>query len=187
MPRCDWATDTNPLMTHYHDYEWGVPTTDERETFELLTLESMQAGLSWQTILNKRTNFRRAFDNFDVNKVAAYDDRDVERLRVDAGIVRNRLKINTAINNARVIQAWHSDGRTLNAWLWHYVDNHPIVHRYATQAELPAQTALAERVSKDLKQAGFRFVGPTIIQSFLEALGILDDHMAGCTINHLSE
>ncbi|KRM87902.1 DNA-3-methyladenine glycosylase I [Lacticaseibacillus thailandensis] len=184
MPRCDWATDATPLMTRYHDYEWGVPSKDEQYTFEMLTLELMQAGLSWQTILNKRANFQVAFNHFDVDKVAAYTQTDVMRLRNDTGIVRNRIKIAATINNARILQTWHQQGQTLNAWLWHYVDGHPVIHHYATAADLPAQTPLSAQISHDMKKAGFRFVGPTIIQSFLQAIGILDDHLVTCTINH---
>ncbi|KRK32794.1 DNA-3-methyladenine glycosylase I [Loigolactobacillus bifermentans] len=185
MQRCDWAEHADSLMTAYHDQEWGVPTTDERKTFELLTLELMQAGLSWQTVLNKRDHFRQAFDNFEVTKIARYDDQAVQRLRHDAGIIRNRLKIAAVIHNAQVLVAWHQQGQTLNDWLWAYVAYQPIVHRYATMAEMPTQTPLAQQISKDLKKADFRFVGPTIIQSLLQALGIFDDHLAGCQVHHI--
>jgi len=187
MTRCDWAENTNELMTHYHDYEWGVPTTDERETFELMTLEMMQAGLSWQTVLNKRANFKTAFANFEVEKVAQFDDNDVARLLNDAGIIRNRLKIKDTIYNARQLVKWHAAGKTMNAYLWAFVDDKPVVNRYPSMAEVPAQTPLSQQVSKALKKAGFKFVGPTIVQSWLEALGILDDHLVTCTVNHLSE
>lgn len=187
MTRCDWAENANELMTHYHDYEWGVPTKDERETFELMTLEMMQAGLSWQTVLNKRENFRAAFANFDVDKVVQFDDDDMARLVNDAGIIRNKLKIKDTIHNARQLVEWHSAGKTMNAYLWAFVDDQPVINRYQTMADVPAQTPLSQQVSKALKQAGFKFVGPTIVQSWLEALGILDDHLAKCTVNHVGE
>lgn len=187
MTRCNWAEDANELMTHYHDYEWGVPTKDERETFELMTLEMMQAGLNWQTVLNKRENFRAAFANFDVDKVAQFNDDDMARLVNDAGIIRNKLKIKDTIHNARQLVEWHHAGKTMNAYLWSFVDDQPVINRYPTMADVPAQTPLSQQVSKALKQAGFKFVGPTIVQSWLEALGILDDHLAKCTVNHLGE
>ncbi|WP_203650134.1 DNA-3-methyladenine glycosylase I [Secundilactobacillus yichangensis] len=187
MTRCDWAENANELMTHYHDYEWGVSTTDERETFELMTLEMMQAGLSWQTVLNKRANFKAAFADFDVEKVARFDADNVARLTNNAGIIRNRLKIKDTIHNAQQLVDWHAAGKTMNAYLWSFVDNQPVVTRYSSAAEVPAQTPLSQKVSKALKKAGFKFVGPTIVQSWLEALGILDDHLAKCTVNHLSK
>ncbi|MTV81736.1 DNA-3-methyladenine glycosylase I [Secundilactobacillus folii] len=185
--RCDWATDADELMQHYHDYEWGTPTYDERETFELMTLEMMQAGLSWQTVLRKRQNFKQAFDNFDVERVAHYDAADVARLLHDQGIIRNRLKIADTIHNAQVLNEWHAKGQTLNDFLWAFVDGQPIVNRYEHQTDLPAQTPLSQKVSKALKKAGFKFVGPTIIQSLLEAVGILNDHLAKCTVNQLRD
>lgn len=185
MTRCDWAENADELMTHYHDYEWGVPTYDERETFELMTLEMMQAGLSWQTVLRKRENFKAAFANFDIDQVAQFGDEDVQRLLNDEGIIRNRLKIADTIHNAQLLRKWHADGKTMNAFLWAFVDGKPVVNRYQSQSDLPAQTPLSQKVSKALKKEGFKFVGPTIIQSWLEALGILDDHMAKCTENHL--
>lgn len=187
MTRCDWAENANELMTHYHDYEWGVPTYDERETFELMTLEMMQAGLSWQTVLNKRENFRKAFADFDVEKVAQFTDADVARLLGNAGIIRNKLKIKDVILNARQLVSWHAAGKTMNDYLWSFVDGKPVVNRYQSMADVPAQTPLSQQVSKTLKKAGFKFVGPTIVQSWLEALGILDDHLAKCTVNHLKK
>lgn len=185
MTRCDWAESADELMQHYHDYEWGVRTTDETMTFELMTLEMMQAGLSWQTVLRKRENFRRAFADFDVAKIAQFDEQDEARLMADAGIIRNRLKIKDTILNARLLVSWHEAGKTMNDYLWSFVDGQPIVNRYASMADVPAQTPLSQEISKALKKQGFRFVGPTIIQSWLEALGILDDHLAQCTVNHL--
>ncbi|GAX04432.1 DNA-3-methyladenine glycosylase I [Secundilactobacillus pentosiphilus] len=187
MTRCDWAENADEVMTHYHDYEWGVPTKDERETFELMTLEMMQAGLSWQTILNKRQNFKAAFADFKVDQVALFDDADVDRLMHDAGIIRNRLKIKDTVYNAQQLVKWHAAGKTMNAYLWAFVDGRPVVNRYQTASEVPAQTALSQQVSKALKKAGFKFMGPTIVQSWLEALGILDDHLAKCTVNHLGK
>lgn len=185
MTRCDWGETENDLMRHYHDEEWGVATYDETETFELMTLEMMQAGLSWQTVLNKRVHFKVAFAQFDAAKVAQFDDADVARLMADAGIIRNRRKIDATIANAQLLVKWHEAGRSLNAYLWTFVDGKPQVNRYATMADLPGQTPLSQRVSKALKKEGFKFVGPTIVQSWLEALGILDDHLASCTVNHV--
>ncbi|MCH5463023.1 DNA-3-methyladenine glycosylase I [Lactobacillus sp. LC28-10] len=185
MTRCDWAENANELMTHYHDYEWGVPTKDERETFELMTLEMMQAGLSWQTVLNKRENFREAFANFDIEKIAQFDEDDVARLLNNAGIIRNKLKIKDTIVNAKQLVSWHEAGKTMNAYLWSFVNGKPVVNRYQSMADVPAQTPLSQEVSKALKKAGFKFVGPTIVQSWLEALGILDDHLAKCMVNHM--
>lgn len=185
MTRCDWATDADEEMTCYHDVEWGTPTYDERETFELMTLEMMQAGLSWRTVLHKRANFKAAFDNFEIAKVAKYDETDMTRLLADAGIIRNRLKIKDTIHNAQLLAQWHAQGKQMNDYLWSFVDGRPIVHRYQNQADLPAQTLLSQQVSKALKKAGFKFVGPTIVQSWLQALGILNDHLAKCTVNQM--
>lgn len=176
--RCWWC-GTDPLYVSYHDDEWGRPTTDEREQFELLCLEGAQAGLSWITILRKRDAYRQAFDGFDPEVVAAYDDADVERLLAEPGIVRNRLKINAAIGNARALLAMHEAGETLNDLVWSHAP--PSRRRPPTPEEgIPASTPEAEALSKALKQRGFRFVGPTIVYAHMQSAGVVDDHLAGC-------
>jgi DNA-3-methyladenine glycosylase I len=163
-------------MTAYHDDEWGVPTHDDRVLFELLTLEGAQAGLSWSTILNKREGYRRAFAGFDPAAVAAFGERDVARLLADPGIVRNRLKVESTIANARAILELGSFDR----YVWGFVDGQPIVGNWSSSAEVPAETELSRALSRDLKRNGFRFVGPTVCYSFMQAAGLVDDHTVGC-------
>ncbi|MGH7621511.1 MAG: DNA-3-methyladenine glycosylase I [Gemmatimonadaceae bacterium] len=177
--RCSWAGD-DPLMVAYHDDEWGAPLHDDARLFELLTLEGAQAGLSWQTILRKREGYRRAFAAFDVQCVAAFTDRDVERLMADASIVRNRAKITSTITNARAILDVQRDGETFARYLWSFVDDTPLRDLRRTAADLPAETPLSRAISRDLKRRGFRFVGPTTIYSLMQACGMVDDHVAGC-------
>ena len=153
---------------------------NDRKLFEFLVLEGMQAGLSWRTILHKRENFRRAFDRFDPAKVAAYGERDVERLLADSGIIRNRLKIQGAINNARRFLEVREEFGTFNRYIWGFVDGKPIRNRFRTLAELPARTELSDRISADLKQRGFKFVGSTIVYAHMQATGMVNDHMTGC-------
>lgn len=170
----------NPLYVAYHDDEWGVPTHDDRALFELLTLEGAQAGLSWITILRKREGYRSAFAGFDPATVAAFDDRDVERLMHDAGIVRNRAKIESAIDNAaRVLEVQEEHG-SLDSYLWSSVGGVPIVGDWETSAEVPAETDESRALSRDLKKRGFRFVGPTVCYAFMQAAGLVDDHVSGC-------
>lgn len=176
--RCGWATGVLDIV--YHDTQWGVPVRDERVLFEMLTLEGAQAGLSWSTILKKREGYRGAFAGFDVEKVARFTDKDVERLMGDASIVRNRLKIASTIDNARALVAMHERGETLSDVLWGYVDHTPIVNGFRSMSELPAQTALSGRMSKDLKKRGFRFVGPTIMYALMQACGLVNDHLVTC-------
>jgi DNA-3-methyladenine glycosylase I len=179
-PRCDWVPEDNPLYVAYHDEEWGVPTHDDRELFELLSLEGAQAGLAWITILRKREGYRQAFAGFDPATVARFKPRDVERLMADAGIVRNRLKIESAVNNAaRVLEVQEELG-SLDAYLWSFVEGAPIVGTWRTSAEIPAETVESRALSKDLKRRGFRFVGPTVCYAFMQAVGLVDDHVAGC-------
>lgn len=167
-------------MLAYHDLEWGVPSHDDRHLFELLTLEGAQAGLSWSTILRKREGYRSAFGGFDPEVVARYTERDVERLLGDPGIVRNRLKVeSTVVNAARVLEAQKEHG-SFSAYLWDFVGGTPIVGRWRTLAELPAETELSRALSKDLKRRGFRFVGPTVCYAFVQAVGIVNDHTTGC-------
>jgi DNA-3-methyladenine glycosylase I len=166
----------DPLYLAYHDEEWGVPSHDERHLFEMLVLEGAQAGLSWSTILRKRENYRRAFARFNVEKVARFTARDVERLLADPGIVRNRLKVESAVTNARATIA----AGGLGDLLWSFVGGAPIVNRWQTLAELPAETAESQAMSKELKKRGFRFVGPTICYSLMQACGLVNDHVMSC-------
>ena len=178
--RCAWANPANLLYLAYHDHEWGVPCHDETRLFELLNLEGAQAGLSWETILNKRAHYRRVFDGWDAQKIAAYDAAKVAMLLADPGIVRNRLKVAAAIANARAVLALRAAGRSLDEFLWAYVDGKPIVNHWTSPEQVPARTALSQRLSKDLAQRGFKFVGPTIVYAYLQAIGIVDDHLQGC-------
>ena len=164
----------------YHDTEWGVPVRDERLLFEMLTLEGAQAGLSWSTILKKREGYRKAFKNFEVEKIARFTEKDVDRLMGDASIVRNRLKIESTIDNARALVAMHKQGETLGDVLWAHVDHAPIVNTLTSLAELPAQTEVSKRISQDLKKRGFRFVGPTIVYALMQACGLVNDHLVTC-------
>lgn len=180
LTRCDWALGVNDRYVAYHDTEWGVPARDDRTQFEFLVLESAQAGLSWATILNKRDGYRRAFRDFDVEKVARFNRRSVERLLADASIVRNRQKIEAAINNAkRFIEVQEQYG-SFSDYLWAFVGNRPLVNRWRRISELPATTELSDAISKDLKQRGFKFVGSTIVYSHLQATGLVNDHLTGC-------
>jgi len=180
LKRCGWVPEDNPLYVDYHDTEWGVPTHDDRELFELLTLEGAQAGLAWITILRKREGYHEAFAGFDPAAVARFTPRDVERLMDDAGIVRNRLKIESAVNNAaRVLEVQEQLG-SLDAYLWSFVEGTPIVGTWRTSAKIPAETAKSRALSKDLKRRGFRFVGPTVCYAFMQAAGLVDDHVVGC-------
>ena len=167
-------------MRAYHDEEWGVPSHDDRHLYEMLTLEGAQAGLSWSTILRKREGYRRVFAGFDARVVAGFTTKDVERLLVDPGIVRNRLKVESTVSNAaRVLEVQEELG-SLDSYLWSFVDGEPIVNRRRSLAELPAETELSKAISKDLKKRGFRFVGPTVIHAFMQSVGMVDDHMVHC-------
>jgi len=177
--RCPWC-GTDPLYVAYHDNEWGVPLHDERALFEFLILEGAQAGLSWLTILKKRENYRRAFDQFDAVKVAKYDEADVARLLADAGIVRNRLKVAAAITNAQATLKVREQFGGLDAYFWGFVDGRPIQNQWEHLSEVPAKTALSDRISKDLKQRGFKFVGTTIVYAFMQATGMVNDHLTSC-------
>ena len=168
--RCPWCGD-DPAYVAYHDDEWGVPVHDDRRLFELLILEGAQAGLSWLTILKKRENYRKAFAGFDCGKIAGYGARDIGRLLADPGIVRNRLKIEAAIRNAR---------GTLDAYLWRYVDGRPLQNGWRSMAELPARTEVSDALGKDLKRRGFNFVGSTICYAFMQAAGMVNDHLTEC-------
>lgn len=177
--RCEWSGD-NPLYIAYHDDEWGVPAHDDRHLFEMLLLEGAQAGLSWLTILKKRENYRKAFHSFDPEKVAAYSEHDIQRLRTDSGIVRNRLKIESAIKNARCVLEIKQEYGSLAAFLWQYVDGTPRQNGWKSIAQLPARTDQSDAMSKDLKRRGFNFVGSTICYAFMQAVGMINDHIIGC-------
>lgn len=182
LNRCGWVDMNNPLYVAYHDQEWGVPVHDERKHFEMLVLEGAQAGLSWATILNRREGYRKAFDNFDPEKVAAYDEKKVDALLQNPGIIRNRLKVKSAIKNARVFLAIQSACGSFDHYLWGFVDHKPIVNQFKTLAEIPAQTPLSQEISKDLKKRGMSFVGPTIIYAHMQAIGMVNDHLVDCFI-----
>ena len=177
--RC-WGEDLSDLMRDYHDREWGVPLHDDRRIFEFLILEGMQAGLSWTLILNKRENFRRAFKGFDPEKVAKFTARDVERLLADAGIVRNRLKILGAINNAKRFLEVRKEFGTFDKYVWGFVDGKPARTGLRSFAEMPATTPLSDRISADLKARGFKFVGSTVVYSHMQATGMVNDHLVTC-------
>ncbi|HYI74241.1 MAG TPA: DNA-3-methyladenine glycosylase I [Gaiellaceae bacterium] len=180
VTRCEWAAGSSELMLAHHDDEWGVPSHDDVHLFEMLTLEGAQAGLSWSTILNKRQGYRRAFAGFDPAKVAAFGATDVERLLSDPGIVRNRLKVESTVNNAaRVLEVQEADG-SFDAYLWSFVDGEPIVNHWPSLEEIPAETELSKAISKDLKRRGFRFVGPTVMYAFMQSVGMVDDHTDDC-------
>jgi DNA-3-methyladenine glycosylase I len=177
--RCEWA-GTEPLMVAYHDDEWGVPTHDDHLLFELLTLEGAQAGLSWRTILNKREGYRAAFRGFDPAKVARFGKRDVERLLNDASIVRHRGKIESTVNNARQILGVQDEHGSFDAYVWSFVDGTPVVGSWKQLDELPSTTPTSAALSRDLKGRGFRFVGPTTVYAFMQAAGLVDDHVVTC-------
>jgi DNA-3-methyladenine glycosylase I len=178
-PRCGWAT-RDPLYIRYHDEEWGVPSHDDRHLFEMLILEGAQAGLSWITILRKRANYRRAFDRFDARKIARYDGRKVKALLSDEGIVRNRLKIASTIGNAAAFLAAQKEFGSFDRFIWSFVGGKPVVHRPPTLGNVPARTTESDAMSKALKKRGFRFVGSTICYAFMQACGLVDDHVNGC-------
>jgi DNA-3-methyladenine glycosylase I len=177
--RCPWCLG-RPEYVRYHDEEWGVPIHDERRLFELLILEGAQAGLAWSTILAKRQGYRRAFENFDPERVARYGAREIRRLMGDAAIVRNRLKIESAIANARATLRLRERAGGLDAYLWRFVDGRPRQNRWRTQGRVPARTAASDALSKDLQREGFRFVGSTICYAFMQAVGMVNDHLAIC-------
>lgn len=178
--RCTWAPPGKPVYLAYHDEQWGVPVHDDRVLFEMLILEGAQAGLSWETILNKRAAYRRAFDRFDPRKVAAYDARKVRALLADAGIVRNRLKIASAIDNARAFLAVQEEHGSFDRYIWTFVDGRPRQNAWKHQREIPSRTAESDAMSKDLRRRGFRFVGSTICYAYMQSCGLVNDHLTGC-------
>jgi len=180
MKRCRWAGDADSQYLRYHDEEWGRPVHDDRLLFEMLTLEGAQAGLSWSTILRKRANYQRAFARFDPRKVARFDARRRAALLRDPGIVRNKLKIESTVTNARAFLEIQRELGSFDHYLWSFVNGRPIVRRPRTPMEVPSHTALSDQISKDLKTRGFRFVGTTIIYAFLQAVGVVNDHTRDC-------
>ena len=179
MTRCPWA-GSDPLYLRYHDEEWGVPVHDDRHFFEMLVLEGAQAGLAWITILRKREGYRDAFDGFDPAAVARYDDRRVEALLANPAIVRNRLKVQSAVGNARAFLRVQDEHGSFDRYVWRFVDGRPRQNRWRTMADVPAETAESRAMSRDLKRRGFRFVGPTICYAFMQATGLVNDHLVDC-------
>lgn len=180
LKRCAWAEGSSPLMLKYHDREWGVPVHNDRKLFEFLILEGAQAGLSWNTILNRRQNYRKAFDQFDIAKVAKYTRKDAGRLLKNEGIIRNRLKINATIENAKAFLKVKKEFGSFDRYIWQFVGGKPKNNKFKKLSELPAQTAESLAMSRDLKKRGFRFVGPTICYAFMQAVGMVNDHTTDC-------
>lgn len=182
LARCSWANLANPLYLAYHDEEWGVPCHDETRLFEMLNLEGAQAGLSWATILNKRENYRAAFDLWDAEKIARYDAAKVAELLANPGIVRNRLKVAATINNAQAYLRLRDEVGGLAPFLWAYVDGTPILNTRASINETPAKTPLSDQLSRDLAKRGFKFVGSTIVYAYMQAIGMVNDHARDCCL-----
>lgn len=179
--RCSWAGDT-PIYMDYHDHEWGRPVHDDNRLFEMLLLEGMQAGLSWITVLKKRAAYRKAFDGFDPNKVSLYGEAKIEELMTNEGIIRNRLKINAAVTNAKAFLEVAKKHGSFDQFIWSYVDGTPIVGHWKSNEDVPATTPLSDKISKDLKKLGFKFVGSTIVYAFMQATGMVNDHISECFV-----
>ena len=177
--RCEWS-GSDPLYLEYHDSEWGVPVHDDRQLFEMLILEGAQAGLSWITILKKRNNYRKAFSNFDARKIGKYDDKKIAALLADEGIVRNRLKISATVANARAFLAVQKEFGSFDNYIWQFVNGRSKQNAWKSLKQIPAQTSESQAMSKDLLKRGFRFVGPTICYAFMQAVGMVNDHVVGC-------
>jgi DNA-3-methyladenine glycosylase I len=177
--RCEWSSN-EPVLIKYHDTEWGVPVHNDKKLFEFLLLEGFQAGLSWLTILRKRDNFRKAFDNFDFNKVAKYDKKKINSLLKDAGIIRNRLKIAAAVENANAFLKVRKEFGTFDKYIWGFINGKPVQNKFKSIKEIPARTELSDLISKDLKNRGFKFAGSTIVYAHMQATGMVNDHFAGC-------
>ena len=177
--RCNWST-SNPLMTKYHDEEWGVPLHDDRKLFEFFVLEGFQAGLSWQIVLNKREGFRKAFDFFDPEIVANYDQQKMEELMNNTSIIRNRLKIAACVNNALRFLEVQKEFGIFDNYIWKFVDYKPVINRFTELSEIPAKTVLSDKISNDLKKRGFKFVGSTVIYAHMQATGMVNDHLTYC-------
>lgn len=179
MERCGWAV-SNPLEREYHDKEWGVPQHDDRMLFEMLTLEGAQSGLSWSTILAKREGYKKAFDQFNAKKIAKYDDKKVEELVQDERIVRHKLKIQATINNAKCFLEIQKEFGSFDAYIWSFVEGKPIINQWQVMSDVPSSTKESEAMSKDLKKRGFKFVGPTTCYAFMQAVGMVNDHLVSC-------
>lgn len=179
LKRCSWGT-TDIIYLDYHDNEWGRPVHDDKKLFEMLILEGAQAGLSWITILKRRNGYKRAFDNFDVQKVAKYTEKKVQKLIKDPGIIRNKLKIRSAIKNAKVFIDIQTEFGSFDKYIWEFVDNNPILNKFKSIDLVPAKTELSDKISKDLKKRGMSFVGSTIIYAYMQAIGLVNDHVKGC-------
>ncbi len=179
--RCEWATlSNNPLMVEYHDKEWGVPIHDDKTLFEFLVLEDAQAGLSWETVLNKRENYRKAFHSFDPAKIARYKSKEIQHLLSDHGIIRNRLKIEATIANAKQLLIASKEFGSFDKYIWRFVGGTPIKHRFSSLSQIPPTTKESYAMSKELRERGFRFVGPTICYAFMQAVGMVNDHTTKC-------
>lgn len=183
MKRCVWVNEKNKLYVKYHDEEWGVPSYDDAYLFEMLLLESFQAGLSWECILNKREAFREAFDEFDYKKIAMYDDKKIEELKNNPNIIRNKLKINATINNAKVFMNIQKEFKTFSNYIWNFTNNKIIINEYDN---FHTTSLLSDEISKDLKRRGMKFVGSTIIYSYLQAIGVVNDHETSCDFRNLA-
>ena len=177
--RCDWC-GSDPLYVAYHDTEWGVPLKDEQALFEFLILETFQAGLSWITVLRKRENFRRAFDNFDYQLIANYSSEKIEKLLLDPGIIRNRLKVKATVSNAQAFIKVQQEFGSFSNYIWGFVNGEPIINAFKTMKDLPSNTPLSDSISKDLKQRGFKFVGSTVVYAHMQATGMVNDHITSC-------
>ncbi|KRM97544.1 DNA-3-methyladenine glycosylase I [Liquorilactobacillus aquaticus DSM 21051] len=178
--RCDWALTGSNFLRDYHDNEWGKKTTDEQEVFEMLSLEIMQAGLNWDLVLKKRQNFRKAFDNFEVDKVAAYDTAKMDELCHNVAIIRNKRKITATINNAQAVIRLRSEGIGLAEFVWKFSDNKTVMNNWDHPEQVPSETSFSKKIASELQKKGFKFVGPTITYSFLQAIGIINDHLSYC-------
>lgn len=180
MKRCSWVDLSNSLYVEYHDKEWGVPVHDDCKHFEMLTLEGAQAGLSWATVLKKRENYREAFDGFDVEKIALYDEGKIQQLLGNEGIIRNRLKVRSVVKNAQVFIDIQKEWGSFDQYIWHFVNRKPIENQHKTLDDVPAKTEVSDNISKDLKKRGMSFVGSTIIYAYMQAIGLVNDHTVDC-------
>ncbi|MBT3690107.1 DNA-3-methyladenine glycosylase I [bacterium] len=178
--RCAWTNQKNELYIKYHDEDWGVPIHDDQKLFEMIVLEGAQAGLSWETVLKKRKNYKKAFNNFDPKKVSKYNEKKIEELLQNEGIIRNRLKIRSAIQNAKSFLKIQKEFKSFNKYIWSFVDNKPIKNKFKSFSEIPAKTELSDKISKDLKIRGMNFVGSTIIYAFMQSTGLVNDHEVSC-------
>lgn len=179
MNRCNWVTN-DPVYIHYHDHEWGIPVYEDQKLFEMLSLEGAQAGLNWITILKRRENYKKAFDQFNIDIVANYSEEKIQSLLQNPEIIRNEKKIRSVVKNARLVIEIQKDFGSFSNFLWNYVNNQPIINHWSKDEEVPANTALSKKISNDLRKKGFSFVGPTIIYSFMQAIGMVNDHLITC-------